>query len=231
MKMPSPKPPIEELEKWVTWRAWTYKTSSWWQELVMVPGVDNHKKLAHKVWASFQLPQRVSEQCQVENDHQAPPATLCLCQRSVLLPPNSNFACWDIWELQWEKTVIYTQALQFWTEKADLPTRGKPCLLAGSVVELQEKVKCYVFFSDDDVFSGIALLEEPSIIPPEEATPKGAQPTLADPPVKEATIDVTMESTVEKKPPNQFPGWEKVLHFSRPVVATGQIPPLLRGPK
>ena len=42
MKMPSPKPLIEELEKRVTWRAQTYETSSWWQELVMVPGVDNH---------------------------------------------------------------------------------------------------------------------------------------------------------------------------------------------
>ena len=51
--MPSPEPLIEELEKWVTWRAWAYETPSWWQEVVMVPGVDNHKKLAHEVWASF----------------------------------------------------------------------------------------------------------------------------------------------------------------------------------
>ena len=53
MKMPSPKPQIEELERWVTWRAWMYETPSWWQELVMVPGVDDHKKLAHEVWAFF----------------------------------------------------------------------------------------------------------------------------------------------------------------------------------
>ena len=53
MKVPSPKPPIEELEKWVTWKAWAYETPSWWPELVMVPGVDNHKKLAYEVWASF----------------------------------------------------------------------------------------------------------------------------------------------------------------------------------
>ena len=59
--MPSPKPLIEELEKWVTWRAWTYETPSWWQELVLGPEVDDHEKLAHEVWASFQLPQRASE--------------------------------------------------------------------------------------------------------------------------------------------------------------------------
>ena len=53
MKTPSPKPLIEELEKWVTWRAQTYETPSWWQELVMVPGVDDHEKLAREVWASF----------------------------------------------------------------------------------------------------------------------------------------------------------------------------------
>ena len=51
------------------------------------------------------------------------------------------------------------------------------------------------------------------------------------PPVKEATMDIAMKSTVQKRPPNQFSGWEKVLHLSRPVVATGQIPPLSRGPK
>ena len=45
VKMPSPRPPIEELEKWVTWRAWAYETPNWWQELVMVPGVDDHKKV------------------------------------------------------------------------------------------------------------------------------------------------------------------------------------------
>ena len=53
VKMPSPEPLIEELEKWVTWRAQAYETPSWWQELVMVPGVDNHEKLACEVQASF----------------------------------------------------------------------------------------------------------------------------------------------------------------------------------
>ena len=127
--------------------------------------------------------------------------------------------------------VAYTRALQFWVEKDDLPTGGKPCLLAGSIVELQEEMKCYVSFSDEDVFSGMALLEEPPVTPPKEAMPGGTWPTPANPPVKEATVDVSLESPVEKKPPNWFPGWEKVLHPSRPVVATRQIPPLSRGPK
>ena len=61
VKMPSPEPPIEELEKWGTWRAQTYETPSGWQELPMVPEVDNHKKLAWEVQAPFQLPKRASE--------------------------------------------------------------------------------------------------------------------------------------------------------------------------
>ena len=142
----------------------------------------------------------------MENDHQAPPAPPCLCWKNFLLPPDSIFACQDIWEIQLEKMVAYTWALQFWVEKADLPTGGKPCLLAGSIVELWEEMKCCISFSDEDVFNGVALLEETSIIPPKEATPESAQPTLADTPVKEATMDRTMEPTAEKRPPNKFPG-------------------------
>ena len=53
MKAPSPKPPIEEFQKWVTWKAQMYKTPSWWQELTMVPEVDDHEKLTCEVQASF----------------------------------------------------------------------------------------------------------------------------------------------------------------------------------
>ena len=45
----------------------------------MVPEVDDYKKLAHEVLASFQFQKRVSEQHQVKNDHQAPPALPCFC--------------------------------------------------------------------------------------------------------------------------------------------------------
>ena len=83
--------------------------------------------------------------------------------------------------------------------------------------------------SDEDVFNGIALLVETPIITPKEATTESTLPTPADPPVKEVTMEMTMEPAVERRSLNKFPGWEKVLHPSRPVAATGQIPPLLRG--
>ena len=125
--------------------------------------------------------------------------------------------------------VAYAQALQFWVEKVDLPTGGKPHLLAGSVIELWEEMECYLSFSDEDVFKGVALLEEAPIIPSEEVTPGATQPTPANIPVKEAAVDATMEPAVEKRPLNKFSGCEKVLHPSRSVLTAGQIPPLSKG--
>ena len=221
----SREPPVEEFESWVIWRAQMHDTPDWWQELAEIPGVDDHEKLVQEVWASFQLPQWISKWHQVENYHQAPPALLCLCWKCFLPPPNSKFACQDIGELQWEKTVVFAKALQFWAEKANLPIQGQPCLLAGSIVELTEEMKCYISFTDEDIFNGMAVLEESLVTQPKEATPKSAQPTQANSPVKEAIAEVTKEPTREEKPTNQFPGWEEVLHPSRPVVAAGQMPP------
>ena len=107
--------------------------------------------------------------------------------------------------------MAYAKALQFWVEKANLPTQGQPRLLAGSIVELREEMKHYVSFTDEDVFSGMALLEESPVTEPKEATPKSVQLTQANSPIKEAITEVTKGPTREEKPPNQFPGWEKVL--------------------
>ena len=191
-KMSSPEPLVEDLEGWVTWRAQIHKMPGCWQELAKVPGEDAHEKLACEVQASFQLHQRTSEWHLVENCYQAPPVPLCLCQKSFLPLPDAKFACQDIREPQQEKTVAYTKALQFWAEKANLPTEGQPYLLVGSIVELREDMKCYVSFTDKDIFSGVALPEESPITQPKEATPKGAQPAQANSHVKKATADVTM---------------------------------------
>ena len=116
-KRSSPEAPVEDLENWVTWRAQVLDTPDWWQELIEVPGIDDHEKVAQEVWASFELPQKISEWHRVENYHQASWAQLCIHRKSFLLLPDSKFACQDIRELQQEKMVAYTQALQFWGEK------------------------------------------------------------------------------------------------------------------
>ena len=73
--------------------------------------------------------------------------------------------------------MAYAKALQFWLEKANPPTQDQPCLLVGSIVELREEMKCYVSFTDEDVFSDVALLEESPVTQSKEATPKSAQLT------------------------------------------------------
>ena len=79
----------------------------WWQELAEVPGIDDHQELVQKVWASFELPWQISEQHRVENYCQAPLAPRCICQKSFLLQHDPMLTCWDIRELQLEKTVAY----------------------------------------------------------------------------------------------------------------------------
>ena len=154
--------------------------------------------------ASLCLPKRASKLCQVENDHQALPALSYLCHKNFLLPPDSIFTCQDIWEIQHEKMVAYAQDLQFWAEKVNLPTGGQPHLLAGSMIELWEEMKCYLFFSVEDVFQGMALPEETPIILPKEVMPQSTQPVPTSTPMKKAT----MEPTAKNRPLNQFHGWE-----------------------
>ena len=213
------------------WKAEAYKMPSWWRELMVVPGVENREDLAWEVWASFQLPKRASELHEVENYHQAPPALPCLLWKNFLPPSNSIFACQDIQEMQHEKTVAYAQALKFLVEKVDLPTGGRPCLLVESVKELWEEMRCYLSFLDEEAFKGMVLPEETSAIPTEEANPQSAETTPAGTPEEEATTGMAREPAAEKRPPNKFSGWEKVLHPSWPMVAADQIPCLSRGPR
>ena len=99
-KVPSPKPPVKEFCRWVTWKAEACKMPSWWRELISVPEVEDHERLAQEVQASFQLPRRASKLHKVENYHQAPPAPLCLLWKNFMPPFNSIFASWDIKEVQ-----------------------------------------------------------------------------------------------------------------------------------
>ena len=144
---PSPEPPVKELHEWVTWKAKMCNTPDWWRELLPVPGVPNCKKLVWKVWALFSHSKRASEVNKMGDYYQAPPAPLCLLRKNFQLPPDFIFSCQDIRQMQIEKTVAYTHALQYWVEKTDLPTGGQPCLLAESVKEFWEEIRCYLSFS------------------------------------------------------------------------------------
>ena len=80
--------------------------------------------------------------------------------------------------------------------------------------ELQEDMRCYLTFSDEDVFKGIAIPEETSAIQTEEDDPQSAMSTPVSTPEEEDTAGMGRESIAEKRPQNKFPGWEKVIHPS-----------------
>ena len=115
------------------------------------------QKVAREVWASFQLPQRMRELRMKEADLQAPPAPHCLHWQKCVLSAESIYASRDI-EIPQEKAVAYARALQHWAEKIDLPAGGRPCLLPESMKELREEVKCYLSFSEEEVFNRVAFL-------------------------------------------------------------------------
>ena len=140
----------------------------------------------------------------MENCHQAPLALPCICQKDFLPQPDSKIVCWDIRESQLEKVVAYAQALQFWAEKANLPTQGQPHLLAGSILELREAMKCYVSFPNDAIFSGMALPQESLTTQLEKTIPKSAQPASTDSPIEEAAGQVTEEEAAPiVRPPDE----------------------------
>ena len=114
-------------------------------------------------------------------------------------PADSIFACMDIQEVPREKVVAYMRALQHWAEQNNPPARGKPCLLARSVLELREEVRWYLSFTDEEVFQGVALPEEE-----EEEGPQIPGPTK---------VPYMPEPVPERRAP-KFAGWEKVLYPS-----------------
>ena len=75
-------------------------------------------------------------------------------------------------------------------------------------------MRCYLSFSDEKVFKGMALPEEASAKPTKKADPQSARTTPVSAPEEEATVGMAKESIAEKRPPIKFLGWEKVLHPS-----------------
>ena len=97
----------------------------------MIPDVGDVQGLAHKIWASFELPWWMSMAHKVDNYYLAPQVPNCICQKDFLLLPDLRFPCWDLQEEQRKKTMAYAKALQCWVKRANLPIPGQPCLLGG----------------------------------------------------------------------------------------------------
>ena len=122
-----------------------------------------------------------------------------------------------------EKTVAYAHALQYWVEESNLLTGWQPHQLAESVKELREEMRCYLSFMDLKIFEGVTSPEEtlPDLV--EESHLPNEMNVIANVPKESATGEAALELAQERKCP-KFPGWEKVLHPSWPVVVVGKVP-------
>ena len=92
-----PEPAVTEFSQWVPWRADKYKTPG--AQLLAVPEIGDHKRLAREVQASFQLPQWMRELGMKEANLQAPPMPPYLHRQKFMLPAQSIYACRDIREI------------------------------------------------------------------------------------------------------------------------------------
>ena len=131
------EPTVLEFSQWVPWRAKKCEIPDWWSKLSVVPGMEDYRKLAREVWASFQLPQWMQELGMKEANLQTPPTPPCL-GRCRFVPQ--------------EKVVAYARGLQHWVEEINPPAGGGQCLLAEGIKELREEVKWYLSFSNEEVF-------------------------------------------------------------------------------
>ena len=125
----------------------------------------------------------------VENYCLAPPAPRCLHWKDFLSPLDPMFPCWDIREEQLEKTIAYTQTLQYWAEKSNPPMPGQPYLLARCILELREMMEWYISFSDDTILNSVASLEGFLKDWTKITIPRDAQPAFTNVPTKEIAVE------------------------------------------
>ena len=115
-------------------------------------------------------------------------------------------------------------------DKSNPPAGGQPHQLAESVKELREEMRCYLSFTDQEVFECVTPLEETPTGPAEESQPpsEAATPVIAP---KESTAKETPQEPARERDCPKFPRWEKVLCPSWLVAVAGQPPHPSRSPE
>ena len=82
-----PESLIKNYKVWLTWQACFLDTPHWWTELTAILGIDDLKKLAWKICASFLILRCEGLQ---DEDYTVPPAPKCL-SRSRFLPHDPTY--------------------------------------------------------------------------------------------------------------------------------------------
>ena len=92
-----------------------------------------------------------------------------------------------------------------WRKPICLLRANHALLVAESILELKEEMKCYVSFPDKAITSSVVLPEEPSTTQPKDSCPRSGQTRQTDSPVEEATAKITEELTKKEQPPESVP--------------------------
>ena len=145
------EPLIKNYEVWLNWHAHQLDSLHWWGELVAIPDVEDPRRLAWKIHASFLIP---VVRCGVllNEDYTMSFAPKCLIS-SRFLPDDPTSQ-----DVQWQPlllTLVCARALQYWAEKVNLPTLNTYHPLVMSVVELKWQMEGCITFSKQDVFCSL----------------------------------------------------------------------------
>ena len=98
------EPSIRNYKAWLNWQACQLDMAHWWGELVAIPEVEDPKRLAQKMWASFLI---LAVRCEafLSQEYTMPPAPKCLT-RSRCLPDDPTYQV--IWLQLQLLTLAYT---------------------------------------------------------------------------------------------------------------------------
>ena len=116
------EPPISDVETWLEWQASQLSTPTWWLELRAIPWVKDLWKIAHKIWASFSIPE-VRMRATLGQGYTVPPAPRCL-NRNAFLPDDLSYQ--NVWQQPILLTMAYARGLQYWAEKHN-PLENPDC--------------------------------------------------------------------------------------------------------
>ena len=149
-----PEPSIRNIKVWLDWWAHQLDMPHWWAELAAIPDVENPKRLAKKICASFSI---LAVRCEafLGQGHTMPPAPKCLT-RGRFLPDDPSYQ--DVQQQPLLLTVAYAQVLQYWVEKVRPPALLDYCPLVMSIVELMQHVKGHITFYKWDIFLNLGRI-------------------------------------------------------------------------
>ena len=135
------EPSVSKFTNWVRWKVGKCNTPNWWAELLTVLGEDKTRRLAQEVRASFQLPRQMHELEHKEAPFQASLVLPCLHHWRFMPLVVTIYDSQDIREIPREKAIVYTRALQHFTEQNNPPKRNEWCLLAENIMELRREIE------------------------------------------------------------------------------------------